>query len=51
MVSASSMRLPPSREERDRFETPKRPYDYDDLTKVEAELEDMMQEMRGKIRH
>jgi len=33
-----------------RFKTPKRPYNYNDLTKVEQELEDMMKEMRGKIR-
>ncbi len=31
--------------------TPRRPYDYDALLRaVEAELEDMMEEMRGKIR-
>lgn len=33
-----------------RFETPKRPYDYDELTKVEKELGEMMEEMRGKTR-
>ncbi|NDY41298.1 trypsin-like peptidase domain-containing protein [Dissulfurirhabdus thermomarina] len=33
------------------FLTPARPYDYDDLTRVEAELEEMMHEMRGRIRH
>jgi len=33
-----------------RFETPKRPYDYDELTRVEKELGEMMEEMRGKTR-
>ncbi len=33
-----------------RFKTPKRPYDYNNLIKVEKELEDMMKDMRGKIR-
>ncbi len=31
-----------------RFKTPKRPYDYNNLIKVEEELEDMMKEMRLK---
>jgi len=42
----------PARQEtgkKKRFETPKRPYDYDELTKVEEELEDMMKDMRRKI--
>ena len=35
----------------DRFVTPKRPYDYDDLVKAaEEDLEDMIKEMRRKIR-
>ncbi|MBI5141507.1 MAG: trypsin-like peptidase domain-containing protein [Nitrospirae bacterium] len=43
---------PPVEEKRaeKRYETPKRPYNYDELTKVEKELGDMMEEMRGKTR-
>lgn len=34
-----------------KFETPKKPYDYDDfLKKAEKELDEMMDEMRGKIK-
>lgn len=37
--------------EQKRFETPKKPYDYDALLKAaEKDLEDMMEEMRGKMR-
>ncbi|MFZ3072392.1 MAG: serine protease [Thermodesulfobacteriota bacterium] len=37
-------------EEEGEFTTPSRPYDYDELLKAEEELEDMMKDIKGKMK-
>lgn len=50
VASAEQKKVEEKKSEK-KFETPKKPYDYDDfLKKAEKELDDMMDEMREKIR-
>ena len=37
-------------EEKDELVTPPRPYDYDELLKTEEELEDMIKDIKGKMK-